>query len=142
MIGLLIITHETLGEAYTQLARHFFDEVPSNVRILGVRGHDSPQTLEEGAAVLLAQLDCSGGTLMLTDIFGATPCNTAQKLIHDDKTLMLTGLNAPMMVKAIQYAAKSQDVHELAAAVKQAAVNGIMIIDYNDVSHCDAETRS
>ena len=142
MIGLLIITHETLGEAYTQLAGHFFGEVPPNVRILGVRGDDSPQTLVEGAEVLLAQLDCSGGTLMLTDIFGATPCNTAQKLIHDHNTLMVAGLNAPMMVKAIQYAAKSNNVHELAEAVKQAAINGIMIIDYNDVSHCDAETRS
>ena len=130
MIGLLIITHETLGEAYTQLAGHFFGEVPPNVRILGVRGDDSPQTLVEGAEVLLAQLDCSGGTLMLTDIFGATPCNTAQKLIHDDNTLMVTGLNAPMMVKAIQYSALRNDLNSLTQEVKEAALHGIMALTY------------
>lgn len=37
MIGLLIITHETIGEAYRKLAHHFFPGgLPENVRILGV----------------------------------------------------------------------------------------------------------
>lgn len=138
MIALLIMTHETLGQAYTQLAAHFFGEIPPNVRIVGANGADTPQVLVERAQALLMQMNNEDGTLVLTDIFGATPCNTAQKLIDNDKMLMVTGLNAPMMVKAIQYASKGLDVHTLANEVKQAAINGIMIIDYDDVSGCDA----
>ena len=41
MIGLLIITHEAIGEAYRSLAQHFFlGETPKNIRILGVAPHE------------------------------------------------------------------------------------------------------
>ena len=37
MIGLLIITHESIGEAYRSLAQHFFPHgTPENIHILGV----------------------------------------------------------------------------------------------------------
>lgn len=37
MIGILIITHEALGDAYRSLAQHFFPgEPPANIKILGV----------------------------------------------------------------------------------------------------------
>ena len=36
MIGLMIITHETLGESYTKLARHFFGQMPAHLAIVGV----------------------------------------------------------------------------------------------------------
>lgn len=134
MIGLLIMTHETLGQAYAQVAAHFFGSVPQNVRILSVRSADQPETLAQQAGQLVDELHAHDGVLLLTDIFGATPCNTAQKLIRNDKTLMLTGLNAPMMVKAMHYADKVADVRQLAEEVRQAAINGIMIVDYEQVS--------
>ncbi len=130
MIGLLIITHETLGQAYAQLAAHFFGDLPENVRIVGVLAQEMPEQITERAAAVLTQLQSAyQGVLLLTDIFGATPCNTAQKLIHDDKTVMVTGLNAPMMVKAMQYATQAEHAHTLALSVRDAAVNGIMVLD-------------
>jgi PTS system ascorbate-specific IIA component len=41
---------------------------------------------------------------------------------------MLTGLNAPMMVKAIQDAASATDLKVFTQAVKTAAINGILDI--------------
>lgn len=133
MVGLLIMTHETLGQAYTQLAEHFFGAVPDNVRIMGVNRQEQPEVLVERAQKMVRELGGNNGVLMLTDIFGATPCNTAQKLIHDDTVVVVAGLNAPMMVKAMQYAANRTDVRELADEVCQAAINGIMIVDCNGV---------
>ncbi|WP_066570423.1 PTS sugar transporter subunit IIA [Snodgrassella sp. CFCC 13594] len=134
MIGLMIVTHETLGQAYTQLAEHIFGAMPENVAILSVRQDDQPEAVRAKALVLLAQLDEGHGVLVLTDIFGATPCNVARNLIHNDKMVMITGLNAPMMVKAMQYAKESNDLLTLAAEVKRAAISGILTITYDDVN--------
>ncbi|MCP2040538.1 PTS system ascorbate-specific IIA component [Neisseria sp. HSC-16F19] len=138
MIGLLIITHEALGQAYTQLAEHFFNTVPENIRIMGIHQDDDPEDNIEQARELVAELGHLDGVLVLGDIFGATPCNTAQKLVQNPKTALLTGLNAPMMVKAVQYAAQRSDIRAFAAEVQQAAVNGIMLIDFEAAGVCRA----
>ena len=44
--------------------------------------------------------------------------------------MMLTGLNAPMMVKAIQYSALRNDLNSLTEEVKEAALHGIMALTY------------
>lgn len=134
MIGLLVVTHETLGQAYSQLAQHIFGSMPGNIGILNVRSDDKPEAIRRKAAHLIASVDHGDGILVLTDIFGATPCNIARNLIHNDKMIMLTGLNAPMLVKATQYAKDSTDLMALTAEVKAAAIEGILTISYEDVS--------
>ena len=106
MIGILIITHEALGDAYRSLAQHFFPgEPPANIKILGVTQEQQHEEIIAHTQTLISSLDklehCNG-VLVITDIFGATPCNAARKLVLEGKVAMLTGLNAPMMVKALQ----------------------------------------
>ena len=36
MIGIIIVTHESIGKAYARLANHFFPEIPAHIRLLGV----------------------------------------------------------------------------------------------------------
>lgn len=130
VIGLLIVTHETLGHAYGSLVSHFFGPRPENVRLLNVAKDDTPEAILAQASDLIDEVNQGQGVLILTDIFGATPCNIARKLIQSDDVVMLTGLNAPMMVKAIQYSALRQDVHALSQEVKDAALSGIMALTY------------
>lgn len=104
MIGLLIITHETIGEAYRKLAHHFFPGgLPENVRILGVQPTEDQDDIINNAIAALQEFPDNDGVLIMTDIFGATPCNAARRLVRENKSAILTGLNAPMMVKAVQY---------------------------------------
>ncbi|HEZ3820483.1 TPA: PTS sugar transporter subunit IIA, partial [Neisseria meningitidis] len=104
MIGLLIITHETIGEAYRKLAHHFFPGgLPENVRILGVQPTEDQDDINNNAIAALQEFPDNDGVLIMTDIFGATPCNAARRLVRENKSAILTGLNAPMMVKAVQY---------------------------------------
>ena len=138
MIGLLIITHEALGQAYTQLAQHFFNTIPENIRIMGIHQDDDPEENIKRARAMVAEWSHLDGVLVLGDIFGATPCNTAQQLVQNPKTALLTGLNAPMMVKAVQYANQRSDICAFAAEVQQAAVNGIMLIDFEAAGVCRA----
>lgn len=128
MIGLLVITHESLGEAYTHLAGHFFPERSfENVRILKVRNTDDHERILEQVEVLLPELDFGNGVLIMTDIFGATPCNAALKVMANGRTALVSGLNAPMLVKALNYASCSDSLTQLAQTVQQAGLDGIML---------------
>ncbi len=129
MIGLLVITHESLGHAFNSLACHFFGQAPDNLRLLNVDKNDNPDVVLQQAMHLIDEVNKGSGVLLLTDIFGATPFNIANKLIKDSQVVLLTGLNAPMMVKAIQDSVTSDDLPHFAQSVKQAATNGIIEIN-------------
>ena len=129
MIGLLIITHETIGEAYQGLTHHFFPNgFPENVRILGVQPNEDQNDIINNAIAALQEFPDNRGVLIMTDIFGATPCNAARKLIVPHKVAMLTGLNAPMLIKAVQYSGTAGNLEDFTEDVHQAAVKGILAL--------------
>ena len=130
MIGILIITHETLGAAHQSLARHFFPDAGfEHLRIIGVDSCEDHADIIGRAHTLLAELDSGHGVLILTDIFGATPCNAAMKLVEPGRSVILTGLNAPMLVKTLQHARDETRLAHLAQSARDAAVKGIMLFD-------------
>lgn len=127
MINLLIIAHETLGAAYTALAHHILPHSDfSHIHQLHVQPNDDHDTIIQRAQAHLAHAAPPHGTLILTDIFGATPCNAALKLVVPQQTSMVTGLNAPMLIKALTYSAHSTDLAQFTETVKQAGINGIL----------------
>lgn len=130
MIGLLIISHETLGAAYSALAKHFFpNHTFENIRILNVENHHDHIFIITRAQAILPELNSGAGVLILTDIFGATPCNAALKLLQNQNAAMITGLNAPMLIKALSYAHQYTELNVFVKKVKDAAIEGIMIFD-------------
>ncbi|MGN6903460.1 PTS sugar transporter subunit IIA, partial [Neisseria sp. P0015.S010] len=119
MIGLLIITHETIGEAYRGLADHFFPNgFPENLHILGVQPDEDQNDIINNAIAALQEFPNNRGVLIMTDIFGATPCNAARRLVRENKSAILTGLNAPMMIKAIQYSSQAENLSDFTETVK------------------------
>jgi hypothetical protein len=127
MISLLIITHEQLGQAYTTLINHFFPNHDfSHTHILNVEKTDDQCAIINRVHTILPQLDQGNGVLIFTDIFGATPCNAALKMIAAHKFSMISGLNAPMLIKAISYYPQYTDLVEFTQLVKQAGLDGIM----------------
>lgn len=129
MIGLLIITHETIGEAYQGLTHHFFPNgFPENVRILGVQPNEDQNDIINNAIAALQEFPDNRGVLIMTDIFGATPCNAARRLVRENKSAILTGLNAPMMIKAIQYSSQAENLSDFTETVEEAAIRGIFAI--------------
>ena len=128
MIGIVIVTHQALGRAYTGLAGHFFPEIPAHIRLLGVEPDEDHEDVIARLQRELADTAAPHGTLVLADIFGATPCNAARRLVVPQKVAILTGLNAPMLVKAVQYSAAAEDLAAFTEAVREAAVGGIIAL--------------
>ena len=103
MIGILIIAHGTLGESLIHCASHVFGSRPLQVRQLGVSVHDQPAMLLPQAQELIKQLDEGDGVLVLSDIYGATPCNICCRLLDPGKVDVIAGVNLPMLVRALTY---------------------------------------
>lgn len=103
MVGILIIAHGTLGESLIHCASHVFGARPPRLRQLGVSVHDEPAALLPQARKLVAELDDGSGVLVLSDIYGATPCNIGCRLLEPGRVEVVAGVNLPMLVRALTY---------------------------------------
>lgn len=103
MVGILIVAHGTLGESFIHCASHVLGSRPVRLMQIGVTIHDNPQVILPQALKLVRSLDQGDGVLVLSDIYGATPCNIASRLIVPGKVEVIAGVNLPMLVRALTY---------------------------------------
>ncbi|MDP1651855.1 MAG: PTS fructose transporter subunit IIA [Rhodocyclaceae bacterium] len=109
MIGILLITHETLGESLLQCACHVLNKQPEQLLQLGVAPGDDPNDLLPLARQMLKLVDTGEGVLIMTDIYGASPANLAGKLLQPGKVEGLAGISLPMLLRALGYRDKGME---------------------------------
>jgi PTS system ascorbate-specific IIA component len=100
--GILIIAHAPLATALRAGVLHVFPDVELGVLALDVPASEPTDTTRENALQLLAQL-ATPNTLVLTDVFGATPCNIAQKVVDGVHSKLVAGVNLPMLLRTVNY---------------------------------------
>lgn len=110
MIGILLITHGNYGEALVQNACHVLNKRPAQIAQLGVAAQDDPLDLLPFAQSMLQLVENGEGAVVLTDIFGASPANLAMKLLVPGKIEGLSGVNLPMLLRAIVYREKGMEI--------------------------------
>ncbi len=107
MVGILLVTHNGLGDCFVDCVKHVLGEVPDNLKVLSVLADDDPkQKLVEGE-VLITQLDTGEGVLILADVFGATPCNIGRRLCLAERVSGVAGLNLPMLLRIVSHSEES-----------------------------------
>lgn len=137
MIGILIIAHEGLGESLARSVTHVLGSPPAQLEVMSVAAADDPSTLLPAARELLARLDTGEGVLVLCDIYGASPCNLADKLLAPGRVEAVSGVNLPMLVRAITYRTR-----DLAAMAKKAVSGGCDGVLHLHADPIYAATRS
>ena len=118
MNSIFIIAHAPLASALRECALHVFPDCASGVVALDVPPDEPPEQTLAVAQGALARLG-TDSTLVLTDVFGATPCNVAQKLIDGVRSRLVTGVNLPMVLRTVCYCHEPLD-----ALVSRAVVGG------------------
>ncbi len=106
MNAILLIAHAPLANALRQCALHVFPDCGAAVMAIDVQPNLSPEETLASARIALEQLARVPGTkgvLVLTDIFGATPSNVAQKLVDGVSSRLITGVNLPMLLRSVSY---------------------------------------
>ncbi|HCJ50638.1 MAG: PTS fructose transporter subunit IIA [Gallionellales bacterium CG_4_10_14_3_um_filter_54_96] len=112
MVGILLVTHNTLGASLADCVAHVLGAVPKNLKVLSVLAKDDPQhKLAEGEE-LIKELDNGSGVLILADVFGATPSNIGRQLCHAERVEGVAGVNLPMLLRVI--CSSGQTLSELA----------------------------
>ncbi|MBS1144119.1 MAG: fructose transporter subunit [Proteobacteria bacterium] len=109
MIGIFLITHGGYGEALVQNVCHVLNKRPEQLIQLGMTAQDDPLDILPLALDMLALVDKGDGVLVLTDIFGASPANLALKLLEPGRIEGLTGVNMPMLLRALTYREKGME---------------------------------
>lgn len=108
-IGILIIAHAPLASALRACVLHVFPEVEGSLSALDVAANEPPEDTLATARTMVDQLDAPG-VLVLTDVFGATPCNVAQKLVDGVHSKLVAGVNLPMLLRTVNYRHESLDL--------------------------------
>ncbi len=103
MPGLMIIAHAPLASALKVVAQHAYPECSATIEALDVGPEDTIESLEAGARAMLHRVK-DPDALVLTDVFGATPCNLAQRLADSSHVRVIAGVNVAMIWRALCYA--------------------------------------
>jgi PTS system ascorbate-specific IIA component len=52
---------------------------------------------------MISQLDQGQGVLVFTDMYGSTPSNIAYSLAQRGRVNVISGINLPMLIRALNY---------------------------------------
>lgn len=121
--GILIIAHAPLASALRQCVLHVFPDAADELAAFDVQPNVSPEETLAGATQALAGLQL-GQTLVLADMFGATPCNVAQKLVDGLKSKLIAGVNLPMLLRIVTY--RREPLDQLVARALAGGTQGVM----------------
>ncbi|MCX7830316.1 MAG: hypothetical protein N2445_04575 [Acidobacteria bacterium] len=102
MFGILVVAHGELGSLLLDTALKILQENPENVFSFPIPWDcdfvNTKDALDKKVDKMLSEF---GSILILTDLFGGTPTNLAMTQFRKNKVQILTGINLPILIKAI-----------------------------------------
>ncbi|MEO5735683.1 MAG: PTS fructose transporter subunit IIA [Rubrivivax sp.] len=135
MASILLVAHAPLASALQAVAGHAFAESCARVRAIDVAADTTLAAAEVLVCEALADLAAApalgtvedADVLVLTDVFGATPCNAALAAADSRQAVrVVAGVNVPMLWRALCYA--QLPVAELVMRAIDGGRQGIMQI--------------
>ncbi|NNM59740.1 MAG: PTS sugar transporter subunit IIA [Legionellales bacterium] len=102
-VSVLLITHEDIGNAMLHIAQQTYGELPLPVTPVTVSYESDPDELLVKLKNFIREIGETEGVLILTDMFGSTPCNLAQNLEAVGNIKVISGLNLPMLIRILNY---------------------------------------
>jgi PTS system ascorbate-specific IIA component len=135
LIGILVVTHGSIGESLIASAAQILGETPKQVAVLSVWRQDDPDDLVLRARELLEGLDSGEGVLVITDIFGATPGNVVSRLLEDGRIEGVSGASLPMLLRVLTGRNGSKG-NKLRAAVERALSGGAEGVVHMNSDRC------
>ncbi len=118
MVGILLLTHAPLGNAFMEAATHVFQGLPERLEAIDVWADQPPREVQSLAEEAIVRLDAGDGVLVLTDMIGGTPCNCTLALSEPEHVEVIAGISLPMLLRALSYR------HESLSHVAERAIAG------------------
>ncbi|WP_075794532.1 PTS sugar transporter subunit IIA [Massilia putida] len=127
MVGILLMTHAPLGQAFIAAVAHVFRGPTERFEAIDVTADQDTNEINALAKSAIQRLDEGDGVLVITDIKGGTPSNCCNCLAEPGRVEIIAGISLPMLLRAITYRRDTLDVVvEMALAGAQ---NGAVRVD-------------
>jgi PTS system mannose-specific IIA component len=130
-VSVLVLSHEGIGAAILGAALQMIAACPMETTLLTIEQDGEPDDLIERAKLLLDTMDSGDGVLVLTDLYGSTPCNIAKACISGKNAIAVAGLNLSMLIRVMNY--PDLGLSELSEKATSGGKDGIIILD--DLEH-------
>jgi PTS system mannose-specific IIA component len=133
MIGIIILAHGKFGQELINVAEKITGP-QKNLLALSIDADDSFEKTSENLKKIIKTADEGQGILIFTDLFGGTPSNLALSVLALSTVEVLTGINLPMLIKALSSRTEeTQTLDKIVHIVQEAGKKYIQIA--NDILH-------
>jgi len=103
MVGILLLMHEPLADAFMATALHMFEGKQERIEAINVKADQDLNDINRIARQAIQRLDDGSGVLVLTDMLGGTPSNCCHQLTTQAHVQVIAGVSLPMLLRAITY---------------------------------------
>lgn len=117
MTGIVIVTHSNLGSALIEAAEFIFGDRPEATIAVSIDLNEDVEKLRKEISEAIKKVTRKDGVIVLTDMFGGTPSNLSYSFLEEGKIEVLSGVNLPVLIKAIN-SRKKMELAELAVTLE------------------------
>jgi len=138
MYEIVVATHGKLASGLEDTMNMILGE-QKNVHFLQFLQDDDVQELGDRFLSICNSIDKDHDILVLTDLFGGTPCNAASKIALEniERIKVMCGVSVPMLIESIlkKDTELSEAVEKILTASKEATVS----VNFNFEVSCEDE---
>ncbi len=116
MTGILIVTHSNLGHALIEAAEFILDTPLDNIAFISIDIKEQPDSLHKKIKQGIKKVKRERGVIIFTDMFGGTPSNLSYSFLEEGAVEVISGVNLPILLKALNIREK-MDISEAAATL-------------------------
>jgi PTS system mannose-specific IIA component len=116
MTGILVITHANLGSTLIETLEFILGKEQEKLLPVSIDIKDDPEKLRKKIKQGISKVASEKGVLIFTDMFGGTPSNLAYSFLEEGKVEVISGVNLPILLKAVT-SRKKMDMETLTASV-------------------------
>lgn len=124
-VALLFITHEGIADSLLTIGEAIIQKPNNNLSYIEIPMDADTESIAQDIENQLSQLKLDDGILFITDIYGSTPSNVAQKIAGNYKADLISGVNLPMVIRLLNY--RNEDKQTLIQKALSGAKHGIQL---------------
>ncbi len=117
MIGIVVVAHFGLGEKFLEAATEITGKRPDHIVAVTIDQQKDVQAINREITDAIEHVDGEDGVLILTDMFGGTPCNMSLPFLKEGRVEVITGLNLPMLIEILDGKHDQKSLAELAQSL-------------------------
>ena len=139
VVAVAILSHGDFGYGLLGVVEMMLGP-QDNVTVIPLHPSDNIESFQQTAGKIINQLHTDEGLLLLADILGGTPANTAARLVSQGRGTLITGVNVPMLLEIFS-ARQTEPEDSLARKAKEWALQGIQVLRPASFPHTAEQGR-